>query len=468
MAEQLDGPLAATGAEKAVLSACLLDPDAVRVLATEVGIEDFQDGRHRILWEALMAHYEKRERPDALAVSRWLDQKGHVSMLPYVQEVRQELIRLGETSTEGVAVWAKQLREATGRRMLDGVADSIRRMARNAGTSVDELHAKALEQVTKIRRVEQQGFRPMGSWVDGLMEKAGDWFQGKTVNRLSTGFPSFDAKIGGGLAPGHLYVLGGRPGHFKTSFALHLAHNVAAWLDGHNEPGVVAVSTIEMGAEDLLMQMACRYAMVDSQLLTSGRLKDRGDLKHRFEESAKRISDLPLYLDESDEVTSAMIHYRAALLHSLQGVRLLVIDFAELIGDSDDDGEEQRISWIFRRAKGIAKVLRIPVILISQLSRAAEQSLSKVPAARHLRHSGMAEQVADEVWLTMYPYKYEQTGEKIEPPAGMVLDPGKWYLVIAKARFGSVGWVEFNVRPEYTLLEDPAVQVGAGAQVNDF
>jgi replicative DNA helicase len=458
-----DGLLFAYEAERAVLSACLLDPDAIRVLTTEIGVEDFVDGKNRVLWEALIDHYDRRERPDVLSLARWLESRGHGSCVSYMQEVRQELVKLGEASTEGASSWATQLREASGRRMLNSIGEHIQRLARNSGTSVDELHARALEQVVKIRRVERQGFRPISSWVESLMEKAARWFSGETVNRLSTGFPSLDKRIGGGLAPGRLYVVGGRPSMFKTAFSLHVAYNVASWLAVSGESGVVAVSTLEMGAEDLLMQMACRYAKVDSQLLTSGRLKDQEDLAARFMRHATKIGELPLYLDESDEATSAMIHYRAALLHSLQGVRLLVIDFAELIADDEGEGEENRVSWIFRRAKGIAKVLGIPVILISQLSRAAEQGLSKVPSARHLRWSGMSEAIADDVWLTFFPFKYQQIGERIEPPEGMVCDPWRWYLIIGKSRFGSVGWVEFKVEPEYTLLTDEGqVKVSGG------
>jgi replicative DNA helicase len=148
-----------------------------------------------------------------------------------------------------------------------------------------------------------------------------------------------------------------------------------------------------------------------------------------------------------------------------EDVKLLVIDYAELVQD-DGASEEQRVTGIFKAAKHIARARNIPVIVLSQLNRQVENEVSKIPNLRHLRYGG--EQVADSVWFTYYPYMYQRNGEIVHPPdeygfqqleGGNVekklrINKHLWFLVIGKARFGATGHVRFNVVPELVLITD--------------
>jgi len=388
--------------EKAVLSACMKDPDVIRVLAPTLNMVDFQVYSHRLLWACYLDLYSKRERCTFLAATNWLDRRKRLDDvgLEYLAEIRDYLETIGVESTAEASEWADQIAEASERRGLIDVAEEIKKSA-DSDSSLDNVFADAAARLQTVRRHKDVGFKPLSNVEDDLTELAEDWFAGRTAGAMSTGFPSLDDVLGGGLRPRRLYVLGARPAMGKTLFAWAIAKNVAEGLKEKNDGGVVAFVSLEMSSEELAMRAASSGALVENRDLMAGMVKDPA-VKERWLAELREIGRLPIRVDDTDSLTSSMIRFRVEMLDALSKVEFVVIDFAELVGDKGE-AEELRVSGIFRAAKSLAKGLNIPVMLLSQLSREVDKTENKLPALRHLRYAGSAEATADYVMFCMPP-----------------------------------------------------------------
>lgn len=446
--------------EMAVLSAVMVDPDCVRVLAPELDIGDFETLSQQLLWACFLDLFEKRERIDAISVLDWVrrHKKGDVVSKEYVIEVRDYLSEVGEDSTKNVLAWCQLVKERSGRRKLMAVCEAVKDELKEGVNPVDEIHAQALEKLMNCRKVEQRGYKAIGDFAESLREVTAQWFSGvKTA--IPTGFPTLDKMIGGGLYGKRLYVIGGRPGTGKTSFAWSLMRNIAEWLVESKKPGVVAFASLEMSAEDVYMRGACSGAGVDCEALMGGDLKGNVELNRRFDDELERIRKLPIWIDDTDTLTSALVHYRTALVHALEGVVLLVVDFVELVVGENSEGEELRISGIFKAGKTMAKALGIPVILLSQLNREVDKTENKLPQLRHIRYGGSGEATGDSVWFVYDPYLYVEMGDNVIPPEGMRVAKDVWYLIIEKQRYGKLGYVPFRIEREFLRIRDINVTI---------
>lgn len=446
--------------EQAVLSAILVDPDCIRVIAPELDVDDFEYPKDRILWACCLDLYSKQKKIGAVAVLDWLrhHKKDQDVEKEYVVSIRDFLSGMGEDSTAGVIEWARDVKEASGRRKLLRTCGDVLDRVRSSTESLDEVHARTLESIMNCRKVEKQGFREIGAYESELIEDSDKWFNGVNT-AIPTGFHGFDKMLGGGLFEKRLIILGGRPGMMKTAFVCAIARNVAAWLDKNKKPGVVAIASLEMSARDLYLRMACEAGKIDSQALVSGELKGRLDIQQRLHTELEKLKALPLWIDDTEDMTSSLLHYKVALMHAIRGVALLIVDFVELMQDKSD-GEELRVSGVFRAGKAIAKTLGIPVILLSQLNRDVEKTENKVPTTWNLRYGGSGEAVADQIWLCYDPYKYSEMGVKVIPPEKMVVNKEAWYLIIPKARYSKLGFVPFKVEREFLSFSDPFTPLG--------
>jgi replicative DNA helicase len=431
---------------------------------TALRYDDFGDGTRQRYWQVVLDLLATEVRPDVTVVADRAYRLGfHDVTLEWLEATRAYLRVHGVDSVANAPYWAKAVRESSDWRGVRQAAEDIYGLTVDrTRLSLPEARARALQLVTRIRTAEQEetGYAPLGAETDDLLTDVDDWFEGRPVRSLTTGFPSLDEYLGGGMRPARLVLLGGRPGMMKTAFGLHLVHNVAAGLALTGEKGCVAVQSLEMERGDLNLQMACRYAGVDMRLLTAGRLArapERQAMRAAVAEELERIRALPIMVDHTDSVSSDQIYFRVSLLHAANPIKLLVIDYAELVGDEAEAGEEIRVSGIFRRAKALAKGLKIPVILLCQLNRQVEGRMNKMPASSDIRYSGSAEAVADYVWLCFDPWKYKEMGQEVEPGSDFRgwEDGKRWYLVIAKARYGRVGFIELRRDAPLTLLKDP-------------
>lgn len=449
----------ATENVKAVLSACLADPDTVRVLAPMLDVDDFPDMKDKVLWACLLDLYAQKEKPSFVSVVGWLEvqKKTKDVTLEYVAEIRDYLDFAGIDSTANAPKWASEVVEAAERRKLADLVEKVKAEAKDLSKPVDEVLAKAVADLQGVRRQRGSGFRSPVSIKENIMAMADEWFSGGKGGAIGTGFETLDPVLGGGLRPRMLYVFGARPGMCKTAFSWAICENIAKEMLQTGQDGCVAVMSLEMSMDELVVRGANSIAGIENRELMAGAVRGKID-QQRWYQSFDDLCKLPIRIDDTYGLTSAAIRFRVSMLDAVEKVRFLVIDFAEMVGD-ESEGEELRVSGIFKSAKALAKDLNIPVMLLSQLSREVERSENKVPNLRHLRYGGSAEAIADYAMFAYDPYKYHEMGESIVPADGTTCDAKTWYLLVEKARYGKPGFVPFRFDRPFLRWYDSKVSM---------
>jgi replicative DNA helicase len=264
--------------------------------------------------------------------------------------------------------------------------------------------------------------------------------EGKRVTGLSTGYPRLD-DLTSGFQPSELLILAARPSMGKTAFALNIAENVA--MRG-NKP--VAIFSLEMSKESLLLRLLSSDARIDSHKFRTGHLnrEDGGKITH----SLNRLAELPVSIDDSGSSTVAEISAKARRMQRDKGVSLVIVDYLQLVTAQGRFGNRnEEVASITRGLKGLAKELKVPVLVLSQLTRAPERE-DRQPQLSDLRESGAIEQDADVVMFINRPnaFKHDQTPE----------DRNKTELIIAKQRNGPTDKVPFAFLSSYTRFEEAA------------
>jgi replicative DNA helicase len=233
---------------------------------------------------------------------------------------------------------------------------------------------------------------------------------------VTTGLDDLDRLLGG-LHPSDLLILAGRPSMGKTALATNIAYNAALAQVEKNEGAVVGFFSLEMSAEQLATRILAQESGVSSDKIRRGELKE--DDFPKFVEVTRRLSNLPLFIDDTPALTVSALRTRARRLKRKHNVGLLVIDYLQLLqaeaGGKSSDSRVQEISSITRNLKALAKELDLPILALSQLSRAVEQREDKRPQLADLRDSGSIEQDAD---VVMFVFREEYYVARKEPPAG--------------------------------------------------
>jgi replicative DNA helicase len=458
--------------EKAVLCAVLEDPESFIELVPMLEAEDFADRRHRSIWRRLKLLMRDQERADAVRIAEMVEQGKIDADLDYIEELRAYLPSIGEYSTKGAVRWAEHVQERARRRQVRETLNDVLQKTQDPDVSADRIMSEVLQAIVGHQQGRDPGgFRPLSEARNEFATLLDQWETGHAVDKEPTGFAQLDQLTGGGLAKGQLVVLGGRPGTLKTAFGWLIARNVAKRIADEGSSGCVAFASLEMQRNDLLKRAVCAEARVDSRLLETGRLgRDQMKRVRKAEEFLMEVI-APRVKVYDGAATSEYLHYQTLMMMAHEDVRLLVVDFAEMVADQGWS-EEERVSGIFRAAKEIAKVRHIPVVVLSQLNRQVEATPSRIPGLHHLRWGGAGEAVADSVWFSYYPWLYQARGEYVQVPSDMgfqavddvdtasvrktktAINKSKWYLIVAKARYGRVGHVTFNIVPEFTLIAD--------------
>ncbi len=265
------------------------------------------------------------------------------------------------------------------------------------------------------------------AYLESLYNNQGD------ITGVPTSFGDLD-KLCCGLQPSDLIILAGRPSMGKTSLGLCIAYSAAL---KHNIP--IAVFSLEMSREQLVQRILCAEAKVDQHRLRTGAL-DEQDWEN-LHETAGRLANTPIYIDDTPAITVRQLRAKARQLKTEKGLGLIMIDYLQLMqGSRRSENRQQEISEISRSLKGLAKELDIPVLALSQLSRAVEQRPNKRPVMSDLRESGSLEQDAD---LVMFIYRDEYYNPDSEKK-------GTAEIIISKHRNGPVGVVTLGFLKEYT------------------
>ena len=420
--------------EQAVLGSMLIDPECIKDVMDKLQPGDFYLRQNREIFEAIYSMFSYARPVDGITVAEELRKNGTYDE----QTTRRYLAELMEITptSANVMEYVKIVRDKALLRGVAIAASEITAMVQEGiGTASDTLDA-AEQKIFAVRRGQSaQDMVPISRVLPDVLERLGEMTESQDhMPGLSSGFSAVDAKITG-LNKSDLLLLAARPGMGKTSFALNIALNVA-----RSSRKTVAVFSLEMSAEQLVTRILSGEALVENYRLRTGNLRETDWQK--IAAAASVLNQMDIRVDDNPMLSAADMNAKCRRLDNLG---LVVIDYLQLMtsaGDKSNRGEnrQQVVSDISRMMKIMAKELNVPVICLSQLSRANEKRDDKRPMLSDLRESGAIEQDADIVMFLYRDDYYNEDSEKHNIAE----------CIIAKNRHGETGKVELRWMPEYT------------------
>ena len=433
--------------EKRVLGALMIDVDAFSVVSELLHPETFYDPRHQKIYKAIQ-QLNVRELPvDIVTVIEELKQEGthdEVGAPNYIVELSADTV-----SSANIEYHARVLAQKFVARQLINYASNIEGKAFDESSDIDELMQEAegslFELSQKNMRQDYTQIAPVVLQAKDLLMKASKNDGGMTG--VPTGYYKLD-EITSGWQASDLIILAGRPAMGKTSYALSLARNIAVDYDIP-----VAFFSLEMNNVQLVNRLISNVCEIPGGKILSGKLSD--DEWQRFDARIDRLSNAPIFVDDTPGLSVFELRTKARRLVREKGVKMIMIDYLQLMNANgmNFNSRQEEVSMISRSLKGLAKELDIPILALSQLSRAVEQrpgTDGKVPQLSDLRESGAIEQDADMVLFVHRPEYYHITqDENGNDLRGMA------QIIIAKHRKGSTGTVLLNFRGEFTRFANP-------------
>ena len=424
-------------AEQSVLGAVFIAPDTIISLADELVPDDFYKPANKIVFKTMLSLFKKGEPIDATTMVSALTNQGEIKEIGGLNYV-VELVNSTPTS-KNVEHYAKLVKEkSTLRRVIADLSDSLS-SAYQGDVSISDIISKTEKSMLDISNQNTgTGFRNVADILDTHMQMVETRSQTDGfVTGLSTGFVGLD-KITTGLHEGNLIILAARPAMGKTALALNIAKYVAA---KEGKPAVIF--SLEMGAEELIERMLASEGMVPAYHLKTGNLST--DEWKRLVQAQSNLYNAPIFVNDMAGIRISEIRSNARkLTQEMGGLGIIIIDYLQLITGSKGENRQQIVSEISRELKILAKDLKVPVIALSQLSRAVEQRQEKRPMLSDLRESGSIEQDADIVAF-LYREAYYQKEQADSQEANNVTE-----LILEKNRHGSLGTVKLYFHKEYT------------------
>lgn len=424
-------------AEQSVLGSVFISPESLITLADELTPDDFYKPANKIVFKTMLSLLEKGEPIDATTMVSALTNQGDISTIGGINYV-VELVNSTPTS-KNVEHYAKLVKEkATLRKMIADLSDSLS-SAYQGNVSINDIIAKTEKSMLDISNQNTgTGFRNVADILDTHMQMVETRSQTDgVVTGLSTGFVGLD-KITTGLHEDNLIILAARPAMGKTALALNIAQYIAV-----KEKKPVAIFSLEMGAESLIERMLASEGMVEGYHLKTGNLSV--EEWSRLVHAQGNLYDAPIFVDDTAGIRISEIRSKARkLAQEMGGLGVIIIDYLQLITGLKGENRQQVVSEISRELKILAKDLKVPVIALSQLSRAVEQRQDKRPILADLRESGSIEQDADIVAF-LYRDAYYQKEQADSQEANNVTE-----LILEKNRHGSLGTVKLYFHKEYT------------------
>lgn len=438
-----------------VLSDILLNPVNFDIVRDILGPEDFYSDAHKRIYEAIDALAQSGKAIDAELVAGWLRDKGYLQVVGGVVYLTQ--IVDATPAVGNVTDHAKRVKDKARVRLLIATQKALVADAYGDYGEASELLQRAERAISDIAHDSfEQHLELVGtvvhSHVDAL-KRAKE--EGRSMAGISTGFKNLDAKTAG-LFDGDLYVVAGRPGMGKSALASSIAANVARPRLGDPNCGAVIFS-LEMPKQQIAVRFACAEKMIDSGDVRRGTLRD--DQFTKLREAAEALSRFPLWVDDTPAITLFDIRARLRkLLKDIEAERteveckrlgIVVVDYLQLMKGERQRGDsrEQEVSGLSRGLKLIAKEFGVPVMALSQLSRAVEQrgkkASDKRPQLSDLRESGAIEQDADAVWFLFREGYYDDQADASETDVD-----------IAKQRQGGVGRAQLYFDGKHTRFAD--------------
>jgi replicative DNA helicase len=438
-------------AEQAVIGAMLMDADAVLRAAELVDDTMFYAERHRRIFRALVAISERGAVGDPLTLADELSRRGELDASGGKDYIAQ-LVDVVPTSAN-VEYHAQIVKEKALLRRLIEVSTSIVTEAFEGRTTAANLLDEAEQKIFQVSQARgAEGFTRIKELLWPTMERIEALQRGgKTITGVASGFHDLD-EMTSGFQPADLVIIAARPSMGKTAFVLNIAQHAAI-----EKSTSIAFFSLEMSKESLVQRMLTSEARIDAQTLRKGRLRD--DDFPRLARAAGILSSAPVFIDDSAGITLLEMRSKARRLKADHDLGLVIIDYLQLIqGSANAENRQQEISQISRSLKALAKALNVPVVALSQLSRAPEQRSGdqKRPQLADLRESGAIEQDADLVMAIYRPEVYAENRFDGGPPVdkdGNQIE-GRAEILVLKQRNGPIGTVNLFFHKQYTRFEN--------------
>ena len=429
-------------AEESVLGAMMLSPGAIGAVSETLKSEDFYYQKHGKIYEAAVALYARGDPVDAVTLVDELERRGELEAVGGKVQIH-ELAALAPAASNA-SHYARIIREqATLRGLVRAGTEIARLPLERDGEEAPELVDRA-EQI--IFDLSQQRVTGEFTKIDALLKESFEritalYETGADITGVPSGFRELD-KLTSGFQPGNLVILAARPSMGKSGLALNIAANLAV---RHEAP--VALFTLEMSKAEVTQRLMCSEAKVESQRLRSGGLAP--DDWPRLTTACDRLAKAPLYIDDTGSITMMEIRSKARRLKMKEpSLALIVVDYLQLMsGAGTAENRVQEVSQISRSLKVLARDLDVPVLALSQLSRAVEQRHDKRPVLSDLRESGSLEQDAD---LVLFIYRDEYYSGDESPDKGLA------EVHLAKHRNGPTDTVKLSFLKRFAKFADLA------------
>ncbi|TXD52552.1 MULTISPECIES: replicative DNA helicase [unclassified Polaribacter] len=430
-------PPQAVELEEAVLGAMMIDKKGIDDVIDVLSSDAFYDSKHQEIYAAIYQLFQNSEPIDILTVSNLLKKNGKLEFVGgdfFLIRLTQKV-----ASSAHIEFHARIILQKYIQRKLISISSEIIENAYDDGTDVFELLDDAEAKLFEVTQGNlKKSSEDAGSLVKQALKKIQEIGNSEGMSGLETGFTKLDA-LTSGWQPSDLVIIAARPGMGKTAFVISMAKNMAIDF-GHG----VAVFSLEMSSVQLITRMISSETGLTSEKLRKGNLEP-----HEWEQlnvKVKKLSDAPIFIDDTPSLSVFDLRAKARRLVSQHGVKIIVIDYLQLMtaGGKAGGNREQEISMISRNLKALAKELEVPVIALSQLSRAVEtRGGSKRPLLSDLRESGAIEQDADIVSFIFRPEYYGMTewDDDEHTPC-----EGQGEFIVAKHRNGGLD----NIRLKFT------------------
>ena len=434
-------------AEKASLGSMMLSEEAaglaIEILKTE---NIFYRGGHAKIYRAILNLHDKNEPVDILTLSEELQRMNAFAEIggqAYLTEILNSVPSAANAEYHFKIVLEKYLF-----RQLINQCNVIIRDSYDASLPVEELMDTAENRIYTLAEFRRSpSFRHLKGILSETLERLEHIHQADSeITGITSGFSDMD-KLTAGFQKGDFIVLAGRPSMGKTALGLNFARNAAV---DHHHP--VAFFSLEMSGHGLAQRLLTIEALVDSQKLRTGKLPENDWVK--LSDAVGKLADAPIYIDDTPGLSVLEMRSKARRLKSEQNISMIIVDYLQMMESSmsgrGSDNRQQEISQISRAMKGLAKELDVPIIALSQLSRAVESRPDKRPMLSDLRESGAIEQDADVVMFVYRPEYYKIEKFHDGSPTDNMAE-----IIIGKQRNGPTGTIRMTFARQYGRFQDP-------------
>ena len=449
-------------AEQALLGSILVNNDIIDEVSTIINPTSFYDPAHTKIYEVIETLNNKGMIANPITLKNYFEKDNMLNEVGGT-EYLVKLTRFSGSTKQAVD-YAKVIHEMYLRRELILISDNLSSETLN---SKEQSAEKIIEGTEKSlfdlaeRGSFSQSFLKFNQALDQTIEMATLAMKNdKGIVGVPTGLTALDEMLGG-LHKSDLVILAGRPSMGKTALATNIAYHAAQTIMSGQEKSSVAFFSLEMSSEQLSTRILSEQARIRSDDIRRGKVSE--EEINRYIETSRNIYNLPLFIDETPAITIATLSNRARRIKRLFGVSLIVVDYIQLMRANlnKNEGRVQEISEITQGLKALAKELNVPILALSQLSRAVEQRDDKQPQLADLRESGSIEQDAD---VVMFVYREAYYLERKQPKLGSI-EHAEWQskmndvngladIILGKQRHGPTGTIKVEFEGIYTKFKD--------------